>query len=97
LVIEFVEEILKSLVDFLESAKKFRALGLGRGVTPGGVFLIHFVVNEPDFLDQPPQILEVSFAALNFLVHDDAIEAFLWRLRNEFLSQRNMFFAGKSK
>ncbi len=70
---------------------------LGRGALPFRVKLVHLLVQLADLADQPAQLAQMRVAAVDFLVENDAVKAFLGGLGHQFFRERNVFLAGETE
>ena len=99
LVEELVEGALQVLVELLEFAGPVLRAGLRlRRRSASAAYLSSTCRSRrADVLDQPAQVPQVVVAALDFLVHDDAVKALLGRLGNQFFGQGDVFLAGEAE
>ena len=94
-----VEGVLQFVVQLLEFAGRSFAQGrlVRQGVLPGGVLVVHLLVQGADVFEQFAQILQMLLPPLGLLVNDDPVKAFLGRLGNEFFGQGDVLLAGEAK
>jgi hypothetical protein len=93
---EFVEGLLELLVGFFEGGGELVAFCPG-GLAPAGVVVVHVLIELADVFDEFAEILEVAVAVGHFFVHDDAVEAFLGGLGEEFFGEGDVLLAGEAE
>ena len=93
------ERVLKLFVELLEFLEIFFLRGGLGGLLPARVFFVHLLVEVADLLTRLAQRLQMTVAALDFFVDDDAVKAtFLRRARKSNFSASAMCsFAAKPK
>ena len=84
-------------VGILESRQRPLDLGLAVGLAPGGIFVIHLLIQFLDARDQPAQRPQMRFPAVHLFVQHDAVKAFARRLGQQFFRERDVFLAGKTE
>jgi hypothetical protein len=64
---------------------------------PRGILVVHLCIERPDSLDQAAQMLEVGFAADDYLVRHDAVESFLGWFGKKSFGHSQVFFGGETQ
>jgi hypothetical protein len=95
-IIELGEGALEFLVELVEILEGFVAFDLGGGL-PGGITVVHLLIEDPDFLDQFAEGAEMVVAALDLFIEDNAVEPFLGGFGDQFFGEGDMFFAGEAE
>ena len=94
---KFIVGFLQLLIGFLKGGVELGGGGFGRGALPFGVKLVDVLVELADVADQAAQFAQVGVAAVDFLVENDAVKAFLGRLGNQFFRKGDVFLAGETE